>query len=287
MKIIKKINNNVALAQDARGNDLVVFGKGVGFPSMPYELKDLSNVQRTFYDVSQRYIDLLQDLPEGLLLAADDMVSEALEELDCDLNPNLPFILADHLNFAIQRSREGVSLQNPLSYDVSHLYPKEYEVARRGMTILRQQLGVQLPDSETVSVALHIINAESEASDMHSTVANLQLISALSEMVEEYFGIQIDRDSFNYSRLVMHMRYLVQRMSEGRPMEEDAASRELFRSVRLEYPEDYNCTRKIVDWLAENRGWNCSCEEQLYLIMHIHRVRVTAQAAGGEEPAED
>ena len=67
MKIIKKINNNVALAQDARGNDLVVFGKGVGFPPMPCELKDLSNVQRTFYDVSQRYIDLLQDLPEGLL----------------------------------------------------------------------------------------------------------------------------------------------------------------------------------------------------------------------------
>ena len=128
MKIIKKINNNVALAQDARGNDLVVFGKGVGFPPMPCELKDLSNVQRTFYDVSQRYIDLLQDLPEGLLLAADDMVSEALGELDCDLNPNLPFILADHLNFAIQRSREGVSLQNPLSYDVSHLYPKEADL---------------------------------------------------------------------------------------------------------------------------------------------------------------
>lgn len=59
MKIIKKINNNVALAQDARGNDLVVFGKGVGFPPMPCELKDLSNVQRTFYDVSRRYIDLL------------------------------------------------------------------------------------------------------------------------------------------------------------------------------------------------------------------------------------
>ncbi len=81
MKIIKKINNNVALAQDARGNDLVVFGKGVGFPPMPCELKDLSNVQRTFYDVSQRYIDLLQDLPEGLLLAADDSVAHCITRL--------------------------------------------------------------------------------------------------------------------------------------------------------------------------------------------------------------
>lgn len=44
MKITKKINNNVALAQDAKGRELIVFGKGVGFPATPYELTDLSRV---------------------------------------------------------------------------------------------------------------------------------------------------------------------------------------------------------------------------------------------------
>lgn len=48
MKVIKKINNNVALAQDAKGREMLVFGKGIGFPAMPYELADLSVVQRTF-----------------------------------------------------------------------------------------------------------------------------------------------------------------------------------------------------------------------------------------------
>lgn len=283
MQIIKKINNNVALAKDTKGNELIVFAKGVGFPPMPYELTDLSEVQRTFYDISQRYIDLMRDLPEELMLAADDIAKEAMEELDCELNPNLPFILADHLNFALQRSREGIPLQNPLSYDVCHLYPKEYTVACHGLNLLRQNLGADLPDSEAISIALHLINAEHETEDMHSTLANLKLIATLSSMVEEYFDIQIDRDSFNYSRLAMHMRYLVQRMSEGRPMQEDPASRELFRTVKLEYAEDYNCTRQIVDWLAKHRGWRCSCEEQLYLIMHIHRVRVTAQGTDVQE----
>lgn len=123
MQIVKKINNNVALARDGRGNELVVFGKGVGFPAMPYELDDLDRIQRTFYNVSKRYIDLLPDLPEALMLAADDIAEEARDELDCELNPNLPFILADHLNFAIQRTRQGVALQNPLSYDVKHHLP--------------------------------------------------------------------------------------------------------------------------------------------------------------------
>ena len=283
MQIVKKINNNVALARDGRGNELVVFGKGVGFPAMPYELDDLDRIQRTFYNVSKRYIDLLPDLPEALMLAADDIAEEARDELDCELNPNLPFILADHLNFAIQRTRQGVALQNPLSYDVKHLYPKEYQIAARGMRELCSKMGVQLPESETVSVALHLINAEGKAGDMHDTLANVQLIAQLSEMVEDYFHIQIDRDSFNYSRLAMHMRYLVQRMSEGRPMQEDPATRELFRTVKMEYPQDYDCTRRITEWLAANRGWHCTSEEQLYLVMHIHRVRVSAQGSQDED----
>lgn len=59
MKIVKKINNNVALAQDARGHELVVFGKGIGFPATPYELDDLSKIQRTFYDVGAKNLALL------------------------------------------------------------------------------------------------------------------------------------------------------------------------------------------------------------------------------------
>ena len=66
MQICKKINNNVALARDAKGRELVVFGKGIGFPAMPYELTDLSGVQRTFYDVNEKYFALLRDVPEAV-----------------------------------------------------------------------------------------------------------------------------------------------------------------------------------------------------------------------------
>ena len=102
MKIVKKINNNVALAQDARGHELVVFGKGIGFPATPYELDDLSKIQRTFYDVGAKNLALLKDIPEDVFLAAAAIAENAADELDCSLNPNLPFVLADHLAFAIR-----------------------------------------------------------------------------------------------------------------------------------------------------------------------------------------
>ena len=134
----QKINNNVALAQDAKGREMIVFGKGIGFPAMPYELTDLSVVQRTFYDVDEKYFDLLRDVPQEIFLAADDIAESAREELNCPLNPNLTYVLADHLNFAIQRCREGIALRTPLAYDIRHLYPQEYELAHTALTALRE-----------------------------------------------------------------------------------------------------------------------------------------------------
>lgn len=63
MKIIRQINNNAALALDGNGKELVVLGRGVGFPKMPYELTDLSRIERTFYDVNPKYFGMAADLP--------------------------------------------------------------------------------------------------------------------------------------------------------------------------------------------------------------------------------
>lgn len=277
MEIIKKINNNSALARDAKGHEVVVFGKGIGFPPTPYELEDLSKIQRTFYYVDDKYYALLQEVPEEIFLAADDIAEDANEELNCDLNPNLAFILADHLNFAIERTRAGMTLRTPLAYDIRHLYPNEYKLGRSALHMLRDRLKVELPEQEAVSIALHIINAEAENSDMHATMQSAQIITELTEIVEQAFGITLDRDSFNYSRFAMHLRYLVQRMMQGSPLPADAGSRDLFLAVRCQYPEIYTCTRQVSRYLKDRYGWTCTEEEELYLTMHIHRVKSEQQ----------
>lgn len=216
MEIVKKINNNVALAHDGSGRELVVFGKGIGFPAMPYTLDDLSKVQKTFYDVSEKYFMLLQEIPEELFLLTGEITENAAEELDCQLNPNLPFILADHLHFAIQRVRAGVKLCNPLAYDVEHLYPQEYALARGALRQVNALIGdTELPQDEIASIAMHFINAETEVGDMHSTMLTAKVISDLTCIVEKFFDIQLDKSSFNFSRFSMHLRYLVQRMMQG------------------------------------------------------------------------
>lgn len=56
------------------------------------------------------------------------------DELDCSLSPNLTYALADHLNFAIQRCRDGIVLQTPLAYDIRHLYRRNTALQSRPCT---------------------------------------------------------------------------------------------------------------------------------------------------------
>lgn len=106
MKIIKKINTSAAFALDSTGREVVVVGKGIGFPPVPYELTDLSAIERTFYDVDPKYIGILSELPKELLVICADIAEQAEIELNCELNQNLPFTLADHLNFAHERLKK-------------------------------------------------------------------------------------------------------------------------------------------------------------------------------------
>ena len=244
MKIIRQINNNAALALDGNGKELVVLGRGVGFPKMPYELTDLSRIERTFYDVNPKYFGMAADLPRPLVLACAEIAERAEIELDCALNPNLPFTLADHLNFAAE--------------------------------LLAREAGLKLPDSEVVNIALHLINAEAEAGDMHSMMMTLKALSDVDGIVEKQLAITLNKESFSYSRFSMHLRYLIQRLASGRQVEERISG--MLAQMRRDYPQVYQCARAIADYFRATWNWQCNDEEIVYLMLHITRLQEKNEA---------
>lgn len=234
MKLLRKINNNAAVAQDNRGREMVVLGRGVGFHPMPYELTDLSVVYRTFYDVDPQYYEILSNLPEDALLAAADITEQSEITLHTELNPNLPFTLADHIAFAQQREKQGIRMAAPLHYDVQHLYPREYELGLRALETVRLRTSSSLPRAEAVSIVLN-------------------------------------RESYNYARFAMHIQFLVRRLSAGVAMEQ--GSGKMLDELSLEYPAVYHCACAVAQGIEQRHGWHCSRDEVLYLMLHIYRVQ--------------
>lgn len=271
VQIIQQINNNAALALDGAGNEIVVLGKGIGFPPVPYELTDLSKITRSFYDVDPRYMGMIGSLQQPVLLASADVMEQAESNLDCTLNPNLPFTLADHLQFAMERVAKGIDLNTPLAYDVQHLYPLEYELGELALDILQDYTGTRLPNAEAVNVALHLINAEAEAEGMHDAMRVLRVIGEVDDIVEAQLHITLDKDSYHYSRFTMHLRYLIQRLASGKQVENAGGA--MLRTLAREYPEIYLCARQVTRFLDKEYHWECNDEETLYLMLHINRVK--------------
>lgn len=275
MLILKKINNNVALASTDAGEEVVVFGKVVGFHEMPYELEDESVIQRVFRDVDEKSIDGFEGISDEVLLVASDIVALADKALDCKLAGNLVISLADHLQYAVERAGEGVAIENPLSHEVAFVYPRETELGRRGIEVVRERLGVELPESEVTSIALHLVNAEVDgmgsAQDMDLVMKSTVILERATQIIEGQLGQTLDRTSYAYVRFVAHLRFLIRRLMRGSCKETENSG--LFRQAARDFPDAYRCAAGFNEYLKREYNWSCSDEEMLYLMMHVNRLR--------------
>lgn len=160
MKLIKKINNNFVLAEDSAGNQVIVEGKGIGFTAMPCTITDLSCISRTYYDYDEKYLSLIADIPQDVIDVSILIYKKLISSVDCTVNDSLPFVLADHINFSIERHKKGMDVQLPLYYDLQQMYPLEYEVAEYGLKVIEKNLNIKLPHDEVSGIMLNMINAE-------------------------------------------------------------------------------------------------------------------------------
>lgn len=239
MLILKKINNNVALASSDAGEEIVVFGKGVGFHEMPYELEDESVIQRVFRDVDEKCIGGFANIADDVLLVASDIVAMADKALDCALAGNLVVCLADHLQYALERT------------------------------------GVNLPESEITSIALHLVNAEVDgmgsSQDMDLVMKSTVILERATQIIEGQLRQKLDRTSYAYVRFVAHLRFLIRRLMRGSCKETENSG--LFRQAARDFPDAYRCAAGVNEYLKRDYNWSCSDEEMLYLMMHVNRLR--------------
>ena len=150
MRVIKNINNNVSICIDGKGNELVALGKGIGFRTPPYEITDLSIIQKTYYNISQKYFELFQMIPYEYFELSGQILEYARDRLQCPLNPNLIVTLADHIQFAVNRCRKGLHLNYSGFYGLKYSNPEEYEIGLYALRLINNTEGVELEDERNL-----------------------------------------------------------------------------------------------------------------------------------------
>lgn len=268
MKVIQCINNNVAVCLDSDGNEVVVFGKGVGFKKPPFEI-ELSQIDRSYYNVDKNVMPLISGIPQNVLEISSKIVLMAKNSIDSLISSNVVFTLADHIDFAIKRHRKNMKITLPIVNDVEQLFDKEYKVGLYALKLIREKLNVFLPKEEAAFIALHIINAE-EVSSNHEAITDEAIIGGIVKIVEDEFAVNIDKSGANYSRFLSHLHYLLKRGRSKHLISSDNSM--LFTTVKNDYPVTYACAKKICSYLLKALSLELTDEEILYLMLHINRL---------------
>lgn len=270
MRAIKKINNNIAICIDGNGNEVVVFGKGVGFHEMPYEIKDLSLIERTFYGISSQHFGLLKEISKEVFEATSVIVEYASLHINANLNPNLIFTLADHINFAIDRYRRNINVKTPYVGDIKNLYENEYHIGEKAVLYINKKFGIHLRKDEAISIALHLINAERFDDIKQGQLDDEKIIDSIIDIIEKQMNIKINRNGVNCARFITHLKYLIKRLTDD--VSSSSENKMMFETMKDNYPEVYKCACNACKYLNTITNKTLNDEEIMYLMLHINRV---------------
>jgi beta-glucoside operon transcriptional antiterminator len=274
VKVLRVFNNNVVLARDGGGRDVILTGRGLGYQARPGREIDPAAVQRTFVPVDGRDPDHLAELLAGIPPEHIQLVGEALTEVGLDdsvlKNPALVIALADHVSFAVRRLEHGLDIEYPLLAEVKHLYGREYVQAVALLAAVNSRLEQKLSDAEAVALALHLVNAGFATGDLSYTYTMTAVISQLIEVIEQTFDVRLDEGSVSVGRFITHLRYLFVRIQQHQQLVDQPSL--ISTAIQESFPQAAECADRLSGILELRLGAPLTADEISYLALHVARV---------------
>lgn len=282
MKVLKVINNNIVSALDENNEEIIVTGRGLGYRVKPGQIIPEGKIEKTYrlnnHAETDKFQQMIQKMPMKHLEVSGDIIEYAKSIIRQNLNPNIYITLTDHINFAISRKKAGLIFPNPLLWEVRTFYSSEYMIGEYAVRLIKEKLKVEFAEDEAASIALHIVNAE-YGTDINNTMKITSTIREVLEIIEEHLGKKLDENSLHYSRLVTHLKFFIHRLFADKTLDDDGMELELL--IQKKYPFEYECGKKIVDYISEKYvDHEISKDEVTYMALHIRRVHMEMNHEG-------
>ena len=277
LRIKKVINNNILCVVDEKGGEMIVTGRGLGFQRKTGERVDPALVEKSYRmegkTEHRKLRELCEQIPLEHLRLTQELIEYVKGEITSPLNESLLITLADHISFAIKRKQEGIAFSNPLQGAIMCYYPTEYRLGQYCLRLIREQTQVDLSESEAAFIALHIVNAElnTNMSDMYEIT---RMIEGTLAVVEYYYQKTYDRESLDFSRFVVHLRYFAQRLFQGQAIPDGSGENDaLFRQmIARSCKQHYRCAQCVGDYVRNTYHKELTEEELIYLTIHLKRI---------------
>lgn len=237
----------------------------------PGQDADESKVEKVFVlhknQVFTRFIDLMSSIPIQYVTLSDDIISLAKRELNQELSETIYVSLTDHLYNLIKMHEEGLVVTNRLAWEIKKFYPKEFDVGKEALQIIKVVTGIDFDEEEAGNIAMHLINAQltdemDHQEDIQMIAKNIKDILALIRFSNK---IAINEDSLAFDRFITHLRFFFQRLNTR-----DSINRP--NALLIHVSQQYKNAFKTMTLIEQYLSMSLSDDEKLYLTLHIQKL---------------
>lgn len=275
LKVLKILNNNSVIVNDIEDQNIevIVLGKGIAFGKKTGDYINNQDIEKKFVidkeSTSSGLLDLIKEIPLEIIIFSNKMIEYAKNKLDITIVRNIEIPLTDHINFAIERYKKGITITSDLLWEIKRLYPDVYKVSIEIVSMINKEFEIKLPKDEATFIALHFLNSELYG-NMDETINATHLIQDILNIIKYYFKREFNEESLSFCRFVTHLKFFANRVIKAQTLNEKDYF--LFDFMRLKYEQIYECSLKIQQLLDTKYEYNISDEELTYLMIHIERI---------------
>lgn len=274
MKILRVLNTNAVVTIDSNHREVIVTGPGIGFKKKKGDVLDEAVIDKTYFLQSSEQNRKLQEIvrlvSEQYLGITERVVNTVKHEYHLKINDILYITLTDHINSVIERHAAGIHLKNKLKMDIQKFYPKEFEIGKRTIQWILEEIGISLEEDEAAFIAMHIVSAELENSDTVDVGKITELITSIIQIVRIHFKIEFDENSISYQRFITHLKFFASRVFDKKLYKD--TMQEIYSVMVQQNQYAYTGVKKIVTLIQKQYGHTLGIDEELYLLIHIKRI---------------
>ena len=283
-KITQVLNNNAVFATNLKREEMILVRQGIGFNGRNKIIVDSPDIQvfspQTEVE-KERFEQFINEIPFEYMQFTIDTVNLAKSKLKLSFSNGLIFTLADHISFAVERYRKHADFDYMDNEEIKQFFPEIYKFSQKTVRSINKKFDVALNESEAVAITFHFVNSmivdsHTNQKSITDTKQIFNITSDIMKIIESNYGGKIDRRSISYSRMIVHIRYLVTSILQNSSINDSAISKKQIEKL-LNYYSDSKIkkiTNEIGDYLRKKLNYDLTEEDQLFLDIHLTRQRL-------------
>lgn len=271
-KIKKILNNNAVISNDNLNHEVVILGNGIGHRHRVNDYVDSKEIIKVYYSgnnsSARKLLQMLDEIPFRIIETTEEIIRDAERILNVKLNENLLIALADHINFTVRRFKDGFEQPILVNEEIKRFYREEYDFGLYAVRKINSEYGINISQEEATSIAFHLVNAINSKSGSE-IIKILEGVKDIVAIIVEHFDIKIDEESLDYSRLIIHLKFVMKKicyLNNGKKIE---YSRELYENLIRDHEMVVVCLEQIGIYVNKNYKYILTAEDKLYLAIHI------------------